>query len=1134
MIERIIDFCARNRVLVFMGVAALLGWSVWCIKNTPLDALPDLTDTQVIIATEWMGRSPDLIEDQITYPLVTTFLAAPKVKLVRGFTMFGMSFVYVIFEDGTDVYWARSRTLEYLSKLQGRLPPGVTPQIGPDATGLGWIFEYALVDDTGTHDLAQIRSFQDWSLRYWLSSVPGVAEVASVGGYEKQYQIEVDPTRLQAFRLSVVDISNAVRASNMDVGGRVLEAAGHEYAVRGRGYIQKKEDIEQVVVGTDGRGTPIRVGDVAKVQIGGNIRRGFAELDGTGETVGGIVVMRYGENALDVIDRIKQKLADVQPAFPKGVRLVTTYDRSDLIKASVKTLTDNLIQVMLIVCAMIVVFLLHFRSALVAAITLPIAVALAFIPMYYMGLTANIMSLAGIIIAIGDMVDSAVVLVENAHKKLELEPTRPRTDVIIEAARELGPSIFGSLLVIAVSFLPVFVLEAQEGRLFKPLAYTKTFSMLFAALLSVTLVPTLMVLLIRGKIRPEQQNPLNRFFIWLYRPLLRFCLKARYGILALVALLFAVTIPVFNRLGSEFMPPLEEGSIMFMPITIPSISIEEAKKLVQVQNRILKQFPEVVTVFGKAGRAETATDPAPLSMIETVITLKPPDQWRTGVTKEKLVAEMEEAIRMPGLQNAWTQPIKARVDMLSTGIRTPVGVKVFGPDLAEVGKIGEDLEHVLRDVPGTRSVYAEREMGGLFIDFIPDRAIIARYGLRVADVLNIVQSAIGGDDIDTTIEGRERYKINVRYPREYRDDLDKLKRVQVPVSGLIAPTLNEPSGGMGGAMSGGAPSGDLGSALVRASQSSSGSSGMGGGMGGTSGSGGMGGGMGGTPVLSGSPAAGGSMPTGGMGNAGGGMGGSIALIPLSQLGRFEVKFGPPMIKDESGSLAGWVYVDVESQDIGGYVRAAKLAVAEKLQLPTGYYIQWTGQYEFMERVAERMKLVVPLTLLLVFVILYFNFRGVTQVLMVLLAVPFAAVGSIWLMFLLNFNTSIAVWVGMIALLGVAAETASIMVVYLDQGFIAWRKDNRIHSMGDLIDMAVECGSRRVRPLLMTVGMNIVGLIPVMIGTGIGSDVAKRIAAPMWGGLISLTILTLIVIPILYVVWRGFQMRKELGTAAKQP
>ncbi len=1055
MIERLIDWCARHRGLVFAATLLAAFAGIASVKAVPLDAVPDLSDTQVIIFSEWMGRSPTLVEDQVTYPITTTFLGAPEVKAVRGFTMFGMSFVYVVFEDGTDLYWARSRAIEYLSKLQGKLPEGVTPQIGPDATGVGWVYEYALVDRTGKHDLAELRSFQDWTLRYALSAVPGVAEVASVGGYEKQYQVTVDPARLLAYQLPLRDVIDAIRMSNADVGGRTIEFAEHEYAVRGRGYVTSAEDLERVVVGTNGAGTPVRLVDVGRVQVGGNIRRGFAELNGEGETVGAIVVMRQGENALSVIERVKARIEELKPTFPEGVELVPTYDRSGLIEESVATLTEALIEEGLIVALMIVVFLLHFRSSLVAVLMLPVAVAMAFIPMYLMGLTSNIMSLAGIIIAIGDMVDSAVVLVENAHRKLEKAgPGADRVEVVISAAKELGPQMFGSLLIIAVSFLPVFVLEAQEGRLFKPLAYTKTFSMAFAAVLSITLVPALMVLLIRGKIRPEQKNPLNRFLVRVYRPMLAFVLRFRYAFLAAVAVLLAVTVPAFLSLGSEFMPPLDEGTLLYMPVSVPGISIEEAKRVVSIQDRALRTFPEVESVFGKAGRAETPTDPAPLSMIETVVVLKPKASWRDGMTTERLIAEMAEAVETPGFQGAWTMPVKARVDMLTTGIRTPIGVKVFGPDLATIAQIGEQLEGSLRKVAGTRSVYAEREMGGFYLDFTPDRDEIARYGLRVMDVLDVVETAVGGMDIDRTIEGRERYTINVRYPRELRGDRDALERVLVPT--------------MGGSASRGAGDGGMD------------------------------------------------------GSAAGAM--SLAQVPLGQLGRFEAVMGPPMIKSEAGSLVGWVYVDVEGRDIGGYVDDAKAAVARDVQIPAGYRLLWTGQYEFLERIRERLQYVVPLTLLIVFGILYMNFKGVIQALLVMTSVPFALVGSIWLMALLGFNTSIAVYVGMIALVGVAAETASVMVVFLDEAWKEGLASGRLKAPADLVPLAIDAAVLRVRPVLMTVGMNIFGLLPIMLATGTGSDVAKRIATPMEGGLISLTILTLFIIPALYVIWRGRQLR----------
>jgi Cu(I)/Ag(I) efflux system membrane protein CusA/SilA len=1056
MIAAIIEFCARNRFIVVICTALILLWSAWAIRKSPIDALPDLSDTQVIIFTEWMGRSPNLIEDQITYPLVTTFLGAPKVKLVRGFTMFGMSFVYVIFEDGTDIYWARSRTLEYLSKMQGRLPPGVTPQMGPDATGVGWVFEYALVDESGKYSLQELRSFQDWYLRYWLTSVPGVAEVASVGGYEKEYQVEIDPVKLQAFELSLADVKQAIDQSNLDVGGRVIELAEHEYAVRGRGYITDKTMLEKVVVGTDGKGTPILIKDIAHVQIGGNIRRGLVELDGEGEVVGGIVVMRYGENAREVINRIKAKLEEMRSSFPPGVKLITTYDRSSLIDHSMETLSEALIEEIIIVSLVIILFLFHFRSTLVAIITLPIAVIVSFIPMFYQSLTINIMSLAGIIIAIGDVVDAAVVMTENAHAKLEAANGKgDRNEIIIEAAKEIGPSIFATLLVTVIAFLPVFTLQAQEGRLFSPLAFTKTYAVAFGAILGITLVPALMVTFIRGNIRPAMKNPINRWMIALYRPLLNFCVKFRYLVVILAIIGSLVTIPIFMRLGSEFMPPLDEETILFMPITVPGISIESAKELLQLQDKILKSFPEVERVFGKAGRAETPTDPAPLSMTETVVILKPKSEWRSGMTKEKLENEMNEALKIPGVQNAFTMPIKARIDMLTTGIRTPIGIKVFGTDLFKINEIGQQLEGILKMVPGTRSVYAERELGGFFIDFIPDREAIARYGLRLMDVFDVIETAIGGLDVTTTIEGRERYKINVRYPRDLRNDVEKLRNVLVPIPKQKAEAQAT-----------------------------------------------------------------------GMGEKQGMTGGKVAHVPLDLLGKIEAVMGPPMIKDEMASLNGWVYVDIEGRDIGGYVNEAKETVKKNLKLPQGYYLKWTGQYEFLERIQALMQWVVPLTIFLIAIILYFNFKGIAQTLIVMLSVPFAAIGAIWLMYSLSYNTSVAVWVGMIALLGIAAQTASIMMVYLEEGYEKWKKEGKMTSVAELETMTVEHGTYRIRPLIMAVALNILGMLPILWSTGVGSDVTKRIAAPLWGGLLSLTFLTICVIPAIYVIWRSFHLKKK--------
>lgn len=1120
IIQRVIDFCGRNRFFVYLSALCLTVFGAWAARHTPLDALPDLSDTQVIIATEWMGRNPTLIEDQVTYPIATTFLGAPKVKTVRGFTMFGMSFVYVIFQDGTDLYWARSRVVEYLSKVREKLPPGANPQIGPDATSVGWVFQYALVDRSGKQNLQELRSLQDWTLRYSLQSVEGVAEVASVGGFEKQYLIEIDPVKMRAYALSVGQIAAAVRGSNAEVGGRVVEIAQHEYAVRGRGYLRDKTDIEKAVVATNQQGTPIRIGDVATVSIGGNIRRGVVDLDGQGEVVGGIVVMRSGENALNVIQRVKDKLAELQSSLPEGVKVVPVYDRSQLIEDSVKTLTTNVAQILAVVVLVIAVFLFHFRSALVSAITLPVATIASFIAFYYLDVTINVMSLAGIILALGDMVDSAVVLVENSHKAIEEDDragrNTPRTEIVLRAVKELGSQMFGALLVLTIAFLPVFTLEGEEGRLFRPLALAKTFSMAFAAIFSVTLVPALTVTFLKGRITPEGKNPVNRICIALYRPILKACLRFRYLVVAAALTLAGLTAIPLLRLGSEFMPPLYEGDLLYMPISVPGISIQEARRLLIWQDQQIKQVPEVERVFGKTGRAETSLDPAPLSMFETVVRLKRQSAWRPGMTQEKLIAELERRVSVPGIQGAWTMPVKARIDMLSTGIRTPIGVKVFGKDLHEITKINDQLEATLRKVPGTRSVYAERELGGFFIDFTPDRDAIARYGLTVRDVLDVVESSIGGMDVDTTFEGRERYRINVRYPRELRDNLEALRAVLVP----IAPFASRSSSGTAPGASAGTAAAPMGGAMAPA---------------------GMNSGMGSSLIASVAAA----MP-GGSAPAAGAMGGSAmptdagnvearaAFVPLGQLAKIETVLGPPMIKSELGQLTGWVYVDLQDRDVGGYVDDAKAAVARSVKLPAGYSLKWTGQYELLERVRARLAFILPLTIGLVFVILYLNFRGAIQSLIVMLGVPFAAVGAIWLLYFAKFNTSIAVWVGMIALLGVAAETTSVMVVYLDEAWKEGRGNGKIVSVSDLVGACVEAGSRRVRPLLMTVMTNILGLLPVLLDKGVGADVAKRIAAPMWGGLVSLTALTLLVVPAIYVIWRSFELRRAMPPVAAAP
>lgn len=1047
MVERIIEFSARNRFIVFLFVFGLAAAGIWAMKNTPVDAIPDLSDTQVIIYTKWPGRSPDLVEDQITYPIVTTLLSAPKVTVVRGFSDFGFSYVYVLFKDGTDIYWARSRVLEYMNQLAGRLPDGVAPQLGPDATSVGWVFQYALIDETGKHDLAELRSFQDWYLRYWLLSVDGVAEVAGIGGFVRQYQVNLDPTKVLAYQLSLPRIIETIRESNEDVGGRVVEFSGIEYMIRGRGYIKAVGDIEKIAVGVNPNGTPILLRDVATVRLGPDMRRGLVELDGQGEVVGGVVIMRFGENALTVIERIKAKLEAVEPSMPQGVKVVSTYDRSDLIRESIATALENLIEELIVVSVLIVGFLLHFRSALLPILTLPLAVLLAFIPMYLMGIGMNIMSIGGIIVAIGDMVDAAIVMVDNAHKRLEewergqatflgekLPVPVSRTQVLIDSAKEVGPAIFASLLVIAIAFMPVFTLEEQEGRLFKPLAWTKNLAIAMSALLAITLIPALLSLLVRGRIFSEQRHPVSRVLQRLYAPLLRLALRYRGAVMVVAIGLTFTVVPAFQRMGTEFMPPLYEGTILYMPTTLPGISVTEAAKLLQQMDRTLKKFPEVERVFGKAGRADTATDPAPFSMIETVINLKPKAQWRAGVTYESLIDEMDQALQIPGVTNAWTMPIKARTDMLTTGVRTPVGIKIFGPDLKRIEEIGKHLEMVLQEVSGTKSVYAERVSGGYFLDFDVDREAIARYGLTVMDVGRIIESAIGGENIATTIEGRERYPINVRYLRELRDDPEKLSRVLV------------------------------------------------------------------------------ATPTG-------------AQVPIAQLATLRFLQGPPMIRDEDGMLAGYVFVDMRGRDVGSYVDDLKRVVEEKVQLPAGYTISWSGQYEFMQRVRERLTIFVPLTITIIFVLFYFTFRSVAETLMVMLGVPLSLVGGVWYMVWLGYNMSIAVWVGIIALAGVAAETSAVMLAYLDEACKRRHADGRLRTLEDLLETVHQGAVERIRPMAMAGLANILGLIPVMWATGTGADVMKRLAAPMVGGVFSAMMLTLFVVPSVYVTWRWWREQR---------
>ena len=1047
MIARLIEGSARNPILVILCVVLLAAGGLWAGFKVPLDAIPDLSDTQVIIYTEWPGRSPTLIEDQVTYPIVTSLLAGPKVKRVRGVSEYGVSYVYVIFEDRTDLYWARSRVLEYMQKLAGRLPSGVSPTLGPDATGVGWVYQYALVDESGAHDLAQLRSLQDWYLRYQLESVPGVAEVSAVGGFVKQYQIEVDPNTLAAYRLPIKTIIEAVRNSNAEVSGRVLEMAGTEYVIRGRGYLRSVDDIELIPVWTDGRGTPILIRDIAHVHIGPDQRRGVAELDGKGQTVGGIVIMRAGENALSVIERIKARLEEITPALPKGVQIVPTYDRSDLIHRAIAVLREKLVEESIIVSLVAIVFLFHLRSALVAILILPVAVLLSFIPMSYLHITSSIMSLGGIAIAIGAMVDAAIVMVENAHKRLEQasnaarEEARldapgvggcERVEIIIAAAKEVGRPLFFSLLVIAVSFLPIFALESQEGRLFTPLAYTKTFAMLSATVLSVTLAPVLMVLLIRGHIRAEAKNPLNRLLIALYRPILSGALRIRWLTLGLAVVVVGFTGPIFSRLGAEFMPPLNEGTILYMPTTVPGLSIPESAKVLQAQDQLLMTFPEVERVFGKMGKAPTATDPAFVGMAEITVTLKPEAQWRPGMTWDRLLDEMDAKLRIPGFPNIWWMPIQTRTEMITTGVRSPVGIKVLGPDLQTIEKIGLEIEQVLANVPGTKSAFAERLNEGYYLDITVNRLEAARYGLAVGDVQAMITSAIGGETVTTMVEGRERYPVNVRYKRELRDDPERLKRVLIPT----------PSGGQ---------------------------------------------------------------------------------IPLGQVADLVLTQGPPSITDEAGALTGLVSVAVSGRDLRGYVQDAQRAVRDRVTLPSGYRLIWTGQYEHLMRAEERLKLVVPVTIGIILLLLYLNFGSLAKSLIVLLSVPFAAIGAIWYLDYLGYNMSVAVWVGIIALSGVAAETGVVMLVYLDEVYERRVREGRMTTVHDLREAIMEGAVQRVRPKMMTVAAIMGGLLPIMWTTGTGADVMKRIAAPMIGGMVSSTILTLIVIPVLYFIWKRRMM-----------
>jgi len=1086
MIRTIIEFSARNRLFVILAVAAAALYAAHTLKTIPLDAIPDLSDTQVIVYSRW-DRSPNILEDQVTYPIVTALLGAPKVKAIRGFSDFGYSFVYVIFEDGTDLYWARSRVVEYLSKIQGSLPQGVKTELGPDATGVGWIFQYALVDRSGKHDLAELRSFQDWTLKYALQSVPGVAEVASIGGFQKQYQVTVDPARLQGYDISILAVAEAIRKSNDEVGGRLLEWSGKEYMVRGQGYVSGERDLEDVVLRTNERGVPVLLKDVATVQLGPQIRRGVLELDGKGESVGGIVVMRHGENALSVIGRVKERLDEMKASLPDGVEIVTTYDRSDLIRKAIHTVTHELAWQMVIVSAFILFFLWHIPSASVPILTIPISVLLAFVPMVYLGITSNIMSLAGIAISIGVLVDGSIVEVENAYKKLERWKEGPRDrdfqSVRLEALLEVGPSVFFSVLVIAVSFLPVFALVETEGRLFHPLAYTKTLTMLVAAILAITLDPAVRMMFTRmepfqwgprpvrwtlntvlvGTYYPEEKHPVSRVLFRLYEGPCRWILDRPKAVIGVAALIVAVTIPGYFLLGHEFMPPLNEESILYMPTTLPGISVTEATKLLSTQDKIIASFPEVVSVFGKAGRAETSTDPAPFSMMETTIVLKPPDQWRPKhrwysswtpgfvqallrrvwpdrISWDELVAELDRAVQIPGNTNAWTMPIKGRIDMLTTGIRTPVGVKIFGEDLAVISRVGEEVERAVKGVRGTRSAFSERASGGYFIDIKPDRPALARFGLTVEDLQAVITTAVGGETVTTTVEGRARYSVSVRYPRNQREDLTEIERVLVPT----------PQG---------------------------------------------------------------------------------YQVPIEQVARVTASTGPSMIRNEGGMLAGYVYVDVAGRDLGSYVEEAKRAVAASVKLPVGYHLVWSGQYENMLRVRERLKVVLPVTLLLILVLLYMNTRSAFKSALVMLAVPFSLVGAVWFMVILGYNISIAAWVGMIALMGLDAETGVFMLLFLDIACADARKAGRLNTLPELKDALVTGAVKRLRPKLMTVGTSIVGLLPIMWSTGTGADVMKRIAAPLVGGLTTSFILELLVYPAVYLLWMKRSLPEEASAGA---
>ncbi len=1086
MLRKLIAWSVANRFIVLLATLGASAAGVIAIRRTPLEALPDLSDVQVIVQAEFNEQAPRIVEDQVTYPIAAEMLKVPGARTVRGYSFFGISFVYVIFEDGTDLYWARSRVLEYLNGIRAKLPPSVTPTLGPDATGLGWVFQYALEDTTGQRTLAELRSIQDWYLRYALTAVPGVSEVAAIGGFEKQYQVDLDPAKLLAYDIPITRVMAAIQNANSDVGAMVVELSEREYMVRGLGYLKSISDIENVVVGATPNATPIRVAELGRVTIGPAVRRGIAELDGRGDAVGGIVIMRFGENALTTIQNVKRKLAEIQGALPAGVVVRPVYDRSDLIERAIATLRGTLIEESLIVAMVCLVFLLHARSALVAILTLPIGILMAFIAMRALGVGADIMSLGGIAIAIGAMIDAAIVMIENMHKRIERavgarQPTtgpgrgggldttiltpRERWQIVVEASQDVGPALFFSLLIITVSFLPVFSLEGQEGRLFKPLAYTKSFAMAAASLLSVTLVPVTMGLFIRGTLYRERANPVNRALIALYRPVLHLVLRHRRAVIwAGLASLVLTWIP-WKRLGSEFMPPLGEGTILYMPTTLPGVSVARAREILRTQDAILKQFPEVEHVWGKAGRANTATDPAGLDMFETTISLKPEREWRPGMTYERLVAAMDSAVRLPGVTNAWTMPIKGRIDMLATGIRTPVGIKIFGPELAELERLGKAIERAVQTVPGTRSAFAERAESGYYLDIAIDRAAAARHGLNVGDVQAVIATAVGGMTITQTVEGRERYGVRVRYPQELRDTPERLASVLVPVAHGPGPAMPT---GTAMAMAGGAP--------LR-------------------------------------------------------VGAREQYVPLGQVAAIQQVPGPMVVRTEDAVPTAWVYVDVAGRDIGSYVAEAQRVVAERVPLPPGYRIVWSGQYEYMQRAAAQLKLVVPATLAIIFLLLYLNFKSVAETLIVMLSLPFALVGGIWFLWLLGYNWSVAVAVGFIALAGVAAETGVVMLLYLDHAWAARRDAGRV-SLSDLSQAVLEGAGERVRPLMMTVTAIIAGLLPVLWGSGAGASVMRRIAAPMIGGMVSSTVLTLLVIPAVYSLWKEWELRRAAREAVE--